>query len=183
MLRLTGRWPWAVENVLEQYDIYGSHHKNIELFSKTQMNNHGNNEYGGIIWEWDPVRHRQVAKQLSPAFSGRALNAKEPTLHKYIDLFVERMEVFGSRSQGVSLQIWANWLCVYISADMAYRDKRLKRNEAPIISLHSHRIQQGPRCHSDVMALSLARPTQVPIPASNCDETPALWLYLSLSTT
>lgn len=93
-------------------DIYGSHEKFLESFPKTQINNHGNDEHGGLIWEWDPVRHRQVAKQLSPAFSGRALKAKEPTIHKYVDLFVERMEALGSGSngKGVSLPTWINWI-------------------------------------------------------------------------
>ncbi|KAI1446033.1 cytochrome P450 [Annulohypoxylon stygium] len=118
---LKGRWPWAAEAAIRKYgnvvriapnelvfaspralaDIYGSHNKNLELFTKTQINNHGNDEHGGIIWEWDPARHRQVAKQLSPAFSGRALRAKEPTLHKYIDLFIERMKRFGGEAEGV----------------------------------------------------------------------------------
>lgn len=93
-------------------DIYGSHEKFLERFPKTQINNHGNDEHGGLIWEWDPVRHRQVAKQLSPAFSGRALKEKEPTIHKYVDLFVERMESFGNGidGQGVSLPTWINWI-------------------------------------------------------------------------
>lgn len=58
------------------------------------------------------MRHRQVAKQLSPAFSGRALKAKEPTIHKYVDLFVERMEALGTgpNGQGVSLPTWINWI-------------------------------------------------------------------------
>jgi hypothetical protein len=106
--------------IQDNADLYGSHNKNIELFPKTQINNHGNDEHGGLIWEWDPVRHRQVAKKLSPAFSGRALRAKEPTLYKYIDQFVERMKDFGSADQGVSLPTWVSWVCVDISADMAY---------------------------------------------------------------
>nr|A0A2L0P0J8.1 RecName: Full=Cytochrome P450 monooxygenase TwmD; AltName: Full=Wortmanamides biosynthesis cluster protein D [Talaromyces wortmannii]AUY61972.1 TwnD [Talaromyces wortmannii]QBC19712.1 TwmD [Talaromyces wortmannii] len=137
---LAGRWPWAVADALEKYgdvvriapneiafvtpkalsDIYGSHNKNLENFAKTQINNHGNDEHGGLIWEWDPARHREVARQLSPAFSGRALRAKEATLHKYIDLFVERMTTLGGETGGVSLPTWINWLCVDISADMAY---------------------------------------------------------------
>ncbi|RYP89821.1 hypothetical protein DL770_004032 [Monosporascus sp. CRB-9-2] len=92
----------------------------MEPFPKTQINNHGNDEHGGIIWEWDPVRHRKMVKQLSPAFSGRALRAKEPALHRYIDLFVERMKGLGGGAQGVSLPTWINWLCVDVSADMAY---------------------------------------------------------------
>ncbi|KAI0180131.1 cytochrome P450 [Hypoxylon sp. FL1284] len=137
---LAGRWPWAVEDALQKYgdvvriapnelvfvtpqalaDIYSTHTKGLELFAKTQINNHGNDEHGGIIWEWDPVRHRQVARQLAPAFSGRALEAKEPTLHKYIDLFVGRMKSLGNTVDGVSLPSWVNWVCVDISADTAY---------------------------------------------------------------
>ncbi|KAI1409860.1 cytochrome P450 [Hypoxylon sp. FL1857] len=137
---LAGRWPWAVEDALKKYgdvvriapnelvfvtpqalaDLYGTHTKGLEAFVKTQINNHGNDEHGGIIWEWDPVRHRQVARQLAPAFSGRALRAKEPTLHKYTDLFVKRMRSLGNTIDGVSLSEWVNWVCVDISADTAY---------------------------------------------------------------
>ncbi|KAH9900496.1 cytochrome P450 [Xylariomycetidae sp. FL2044] len=155
---LRGRWPWAAEDALTTYgdvvriapnellfvtpkalaDLYGSHHKNIELFPKTKINNHGNDDHGGIIWEWDPERHRRVAKELSPAFSGRALKAKEPTLHKYIDLFVNRMKTYGGGSDGVSLPTWVNWLCVDISAEMAYNrqmDALADMKEPPYLSL------------------------------------------------
>lgn len=57
---------------------------------------------------------------MAPGFSGRALKAKEPTLHKYIDLFVERMEMLGGEPDGVNLPTWINWLCVDLSADLAY---------------------------------------------------------------
>ncbi|KAI1807900.1 cytochrome P450 [Daldinia bambusicola] len=73
-----------------------------------------------VLWEWDPILHRQVAKQLGPAFKGAALKAKEPTLHRYIDLFVKRMKNIGRKAEGVSLPTWINWLCVDISADIAY---------------------------------------------------------------
>lgn len=100
-------------------DIYGSHTKNLESFAKTQINNHGSDKHGGIIWEWDPARHRQVAKQLAPAFSGRALRAKEATIHKYVDLFVQRLKE-QDHQKGVSLNDWINWLSVDIAADTAY---------------------------------------------------------------
>lgn len=103
---------------MRQTDIYGAHEKNIELFPKTQINNHGNEERGGLVWEWDPVRHRKVSKQIAPAFSGRALKAKEPALHKHIDYFVHRMESL--EGDAISLPTWLNWLFVDISGDMAY---------------------------------------------------------------
>lgn len=161
----------------------------MELFPKTQINNHGNDEHGGIIWEWDPVRHREVAKKLSPAFSGRALKAKEPTLHKYIDLFVERMKSLGSTPRGVSLPTWVNWLCVDISADMAYnremnalKDSKLPclillkkylpwTSEGTSIPLPSERIQQSPNSHPSIVALPLSGPAQVHIFAFHCDAT------------
>ncbi|KAI1261146.1 cytochrome P450 [Xylariaceae sp. FL1019] len=137
---LSGRWPWIVENALKKYgdvvriapnelvfvrpgalsDIYGAHYKNIELFPKTQINNHGSEARGGLIWEWDAMRHREVAKLISPAFSGRALRAKEPALCKHIDSFIEHVIPDGQSEQGVSLPNWLNWLCIDISADMAY---------------------------------------------------------------
>jgi cytochrome P450 len=104
-------------------DLYGSHDKYLETFVKTQINNHGNDEHGGLIFEWDPARHRRVSKQLSPAFSGRALKAKESILHEYIDLFVHRMTHFGTKQESVNLTDWINWACVDISADMAYNRK------------------------------------------------------------
>ncbi|KAI0025983.1 cytochrome P450 [Xylariomycetidae sp. FL0641] len=137
---MSGRLFWAIEDALRIYgdtvriapnelvfvspralaDLYSSHTRNIEVFPKTQINNHGNDEHGGLLWEWDPVRHRRVAKQMSPAFSGRALQAKETALHTYIDLFVSRMKEYGASPEGISLTAWVNWLCVDISADMAY---------------------------------------------------------------
>lgn len=118
---------WLIQDSI---DLYGSHEKSLELFPKTQINNHGNDEHGGLIWEWDPVRHRQVSKRLSPAFSGRALKAKEPTIHKYVDLFVDRIKDLGGRPQGVSLPKWINWLCVDLSADMAYNREMNALNDS-----------------------------------------------------
>jgi hypothetical protein len=59
-----------------------------------------------------------VAKQVAPAFSSKSIRAKEPRLHKYIDLFIEQMNVYGDA--GVDLSKWCNWLAMDISADMAY---------------------------------------------------------------
>ncbi|QSZ37735.1 hypothetical protein DSL72_008834, partial [Monilinia vaccinii-corymbosi] len=117
-------------------DLYGTHHKNLELFPKTQINNHGHDERGGIIWEWDPVRHQQIAKQLFPAFSGQAIKAKELILHKYIDFFVERMKEFGGEAQGVSLPTWLSWLCVDISTDMAYTCEMNTLQHSKVSDIH-----------------------------------------------
>ena len=57
----------------------------------------------GFIWESDPAKRREVAKKLLPAFSTKAIKAKEPTVHKYIDLFVNKMKELGCKGDGVEI--------------------------------------------------------------------------------
>lgn len=79
------------------------------------------------------MRHRKVSKQISPAFSGRALKAKEPTLHKHIDLFIQRMSAM--TGEAVNLPTWLNWLFVDISGDVAYNREMnaLKDSMLPVL--------------------------------------------------
>ncbi|KAI0471291.1 isotrichodermin C-15 hydroxylase [Xylaria cf. heliscus] len=136
---LTGRWPWKMEQIIKKYgtvvriapnelvfstpqaitDIYGSAVKNHETFVKTSFSDFDVGD-GGITWEQDPARHRQVSKRLSPVFSTKSIRAKEHVLHMYIDLFVEKMRELGSSRDGVELPKWVNWLAMDISADMTY---------------------------------------------------------------
>lgn len=103
-------------------DIYSPHQKNLEVFVKTNFQNRGN-DLGGIVWEEDPVRHREVAKKLSPAFSSRSIKALEPVAHEYMDYFVENMKESGSEPTGVGLMEWTNWLAMDDAADMALNEK------------------------------------------------------------
>jgi cytochrome P450 len=103
-------------------DIYSPHQKNLEVFIKTDFNNRGK-DFGGIVWEEDPVRHRKVAKKLSPAFSSRSTRAMEPLIHKYMDYFVARMKELGSVPVGVGLVEWMNWLAMDLSADVSWSEK------------------------------------------------------------
>lgn len=58
----------------------------------------------GLSWERNPVKHRVDAKKLAPAFSAKSMKAKEPTMHKYIDAFVQRMRELGDRKDGIELK-------------------------------------------------------------------------------
>lgn len=137
---LSKRWPWAVEAALKQYgdivriapnelafgnpqasvDIYGAHDKNLETFVKTDIHDFARDKDGGLIWQQDPVIHRQIAKQMAPAFSPKATRAKDPILHRYADLFIEKMNDLGGRKEGISLPTWVQWLAMDIAAEMAY---------------------------------------------------------------
>lgn len=57
----------------------------------------------GFIWESDPAKRREVAKKLLPAFSTKAIKAKEPTVHKYVDLFVNKIKELGCKGDGVEI--------------------------------------------------------------------------------
>ncbi|KAK7736130.1 hypothetical protein SLS53_007157 [Cytospora paraplurivora] len=112
------------------HDIYTSHEKMHETFVKTDF--HDSIEDGGILWEQDPVKHRRTLKQLAPAFSTRSLRKLEPTIHKYVNLFVEKMKSNGGSAAGVNIVDWTNWLAMNTSADLAFcMDTEELKNEKP----------------------------------------------------
>lgn len=100
-------------------DIYLSQEKNLELFVQVGYDALDTGD-GGITGEPNPVRHREVAKKLAPAFSTRNFKAKEEAVHKHIDLFVEKIKVVGATEEGAELQRWSDWLALDLSADMTY---------------------------------------------------------------
>lgn len=60
--------------------------------------------FNGITWETVPELRRQRVKQITPAFTTNSIRAKEPTMHKYIDLFVRSINELGEREEGVDLR-------------------------------------------------------------------------------
>ena len=103
-------------------DIYAPHQKSLEVFVKTNFQNRGK-DLGGIAWEQDPIRHREVAKRLSPAFSSRTIKALEPVAHEHMNYFVSKMQESGSGPTGIGLVEWTNWLAMDQAADMAWNEK------------------------------------------------------------
>ncbi|CAG8956481.1 hypothetical protein HYFRA_00003867 [Hymenoscyphus fraxineus] len=135
-------------------DIYGSHTKHLEHFTKTNFIKIGQGDQG-IAWETDPVKHRNMVKKISPAFSMKSVRAKEPTMHKHIDHFVQIMKEVGGSDGGVelrevSLEIpnsfdscscstfqWTDWLALDISAELAFSRQmdQLKQSENSYVIL------------------------------------------------
>ncbi|KAI0117975.1 isotrichodermin C-15 hydroxylase [Nemania sp. FL0031] len=135
----TGKYPWAIARALDKYgdvvriapnelvfvtpraasDIYASHTKNLEHFTKTDFFIFGL-EDNGLNWEMDPVKHRNDSKQLSPAFSLKSIRSKEQIVHQYIDDFVQKLKTHGPKPEGIDLKTWADWLAMDISAYLAY---------------------------------------------------------------
>ncbi|KAI0477089.1 cytochrome P450 [Xylariaceae sp. FL0804] len=133
----TGKYPWMTEEVLKQHgnvvriapnelvfitpqaakDIYLAQEKNLELFVQVGYDALDTGD-GGISGETNPIRHREIAKRLSPAFSMRNFKAKEAAIQGHFDLFIKRMREFGD--QGVEMQRWTDWLALDLAADMTY---------------------------------------------------------------
>ncbi|KAF2994233.1 hypothetical protein E8E14_002850 [Neopestalotiopsis sp. 37M] len=82
-------------------DIYDTHTLGREHFPKTNFLDLGLGDHG-LSWEMDPERHHAKAKKLAPAFSTKALKAKEATMHKYTDAF------------------WTDWFAMDAATDLAY---------------------------------------------------------------
>ncbi|KAJ4303123.1 hypothetical protein N0V90_002015 [Kalmusia sp. IMI 367209] len=100
-------------------DIYLAQEKNLELFVQVGYDalDTGDN---GISGEPNPIKHREIAKKLAPAFSTRNFKAKEITIQRHIDFFINKMKEVGSAKQGAELQCWTDWLALDLSADMTY---------------------------------------------------------------
>ncbi|KAK0629905.1 cytochrome P450 [Bombardia bombarda] len=140
---LGGRYPWAIEDALRKHgdvvriapnelvfftpqafrDIYAPHVRGAEAFVKTDFQNRGKN-LGGIVWEEDPIKHRETARRLAPAFSSRAIRAMEPVVHEYMDYFISRMRELGGGDSGIPLVEWTNWLAMDLSADLSTSEKK-----------------------------------------------------------
>ena len=119
----SGRYPWAIEKVLEQYgdvvriapnelvfmrpeaqvDILMSGTKQRPTFIKTDFQHIGG-EHAGIAADPDVEKHRAVRKMLAPAFNPRALKDQEPALHEHIDNFIQQLEKLGTGEKGVDMR-------------------------------------------------------------------------------
>jgi hypothetical protein len=100
-------------------DIYLAQERNLETFVQVGYDTVDTGD-NGITGEPNPARHREIAKKLAPAFSMRNLKAKEITIMKHIDLFINRMRETAAETHGVELRCWTDRLGLDLSADMVY---------------------------------------------------------------
>ncbi|KAI0469974.1 cytochrome P450 [Xylariaceae sp. FL0804] len=151
---LTGKYPWALVKAFDQYGdvvrvapnelafitpqafsaIYDSHTGGQEHFPKTNFLDLGLGDHG-LSWEMNPVKHHAEAKKLAPAFSLKSLKAKEPTMQKYTDEFIQKMNEIGGREDGIELKTWTDWLAMDASADLAYNRKMHQLRDSKAIAL------------------------------------------------
>jgi cytochrome P450 len=134
-----GRYPFEIEKLHNQYgpvvriapnelsfsttqsfnDIYGHSGKDHQAFIKGTFYDHGLPE-PGIVAERNPERHRETRRLLSHGFSAKALKEQEGLLVEYIDLFVSQLAKHGTKSTGVNMKEWFNWLSFDIIGELAF---------------------------------------------------------------
>ncbi|KAI1264458.1 cytochrome P450 [Xylariaceae sp. FL1019] len=177
---LRGRWPWAVEDMVKKHgnvvrvapneivfatsqaahDIYEAATKHQEDWVKTDLMDFGSKD-GGFLWEQDAAKRKEVAKKLLPAFSHKAIRAKEPTVHHHIDLFVNKMKGIGHSAEGIDLNTWLLWFAMDMSADLAYsRELHQMRDES---SSDFMETMLGTNFFGTVMQLSKKIPILTPL--------------------
>lgn len=136
-----GRYPFEIEKLHNQYgpvvriapnelsfsttqsfnDIYSHSGKDHQAFIKGTFYNHGLPE-PGIVAKRNPERHRETRRLLSHGFSAKALKEQEGLLVEYIDLFVSQLAKHGTKSTGVNMKEWFNWLSFDIIGELAFRE-------------------------------------------------------------
>ncbi|KAL8383419.1 hypothetical protein RB595_006937 [Gaeumannomyces hyphopodioides] len=122
---LSGRYPWAMQRALGKYgdvvriapnelvfvtpkaytDIYTGTINGRPAFVKSDLLSTGD-KYEGLASERDIDKHRAARKQLSPAFSPRALRQYEPVVNSHVDDFASKLESLGTGPQGVDVSLW-----------------------------------------------------------------------------
>ncbi|KAI1366623.1 cytochrome P450 [Xylaria arbuscula] len=134
---ISGRYPWVIEETLRRYgdvvriapnelvfltpqaakDIYLAQENHLESFVQVGYDalDTGDN---GISGEPNPIRHREVAKKLAPAFSNKNLMAKEAVIQRHMNQFIEKMEHL--QRKDIELRQWSDWLALDLSAEMTY---------------------------------------------------------------
>lgn len=68
------------------------------------------------------MRHREVAKQLAPAFSTRTIRALELLTQRHLNFFIARMQELESMHEVIELSEWTNWLAIDLSADVSWNE-------------------------------------------------------------
>jgi hypothetical protein len=93
---------------------------------------------GGISGETNTVKHREIAKKLVPAFSMRNIKAKEVSVQKHIDLFIQKITDVEGGEAGAELQRWTDWLALDLSADMTYGQEMGQIRDSKFVKLWYH---------------------------------------------
>ncbi|RPB03290.1 cytochrome P450 [Choiromyces venosus 120613-1] len=73
-----------------------------------------------MLRESDPIKHGQIRKMFSHAFSAKSLMEQEPIVQENIDLFIEQIGKHGTGKDGLDMVKWYNYCSFDIIGDLAF---------------------------------------------------------------
>jgi len=100
-------------------EIYGHAKGDRKAFLKSDWYTRRGEE-PNVVSVLDPVKHSQMRKSLSHAFSARALRLQTDVVIQYVDHFIEQIFKYGNQEKGIPSQEWYNWLTFDIIGDLAF---------------------------------------------------------------
>ncbi|OLL22532.1 Isotrichodermin C-15 hydroxylase [Neolecta irregularis DAH-3] len=78
-------------------------------------------EMSSLVDEQDPVKHSQMRKHVSPAFSTRALEGMEQYIKSSIDRFTDNIKIYGKDGTiPLNMTAWCSMLTFDILSDLSY---------------------------------------------------------------
>ncbi|KAI1103282.1 cytochrome P450 [Jackrogersella minutella] len=139
----TGRYPHILEEAHRKYgdvvriapnelsfgtvqahrDIYSTPSKSKKPFLKCgQFYNNG--DVSNIFYELDPVQHAQMRKLLAPGFTGVAMKTHEYIVHRYVDMFVQKVGDIcaARRGEGVDVTEVVPWLAFDVMGELTFSE-------------------------------------------------------------
>ncbi|CAZ85474.1 unnamed protein product [Tuber melanosporum] len=137
---LSGRYPHIIHALHEKYgsvvrvapnqlsyntssswkDIY-TNYGNRQTFRKNSLYDRDKlDPVTNISREPDPVKHNQIKRLFSNAFSMKSLTEQEPIVQEYVDLLVSQIGKHGTGEDGLDMTKWYNYCTFDIIGDLAF---------------------------------------------------------------
>ncbi|KAF2848256.1 cytochrome P450 monooxygenase-like protein [Plenodomus tracheiphilus IPT5] len=106
-------WPDIYGFRTGKYKKTGAYLKDKTWFAKSPNN-------VATIFTSNEADHSRMRRNLSHAFSDKALRAQEPLIQSYVDLFVQRVGEHGKQGKTIDIMRWYNYATFDIIADLAF---------------------------------------------------------------
>lgn len=64
---------------------------------------YNNGDVTNIFYELDPAEHARLRKTLAPGFTGSAMKRQEHIIHRYVDVFVQKVGEICAMRRGAGI--------------------------------------------------------------------------------
>ncbi len=108
-------------STLQAYqDIHGHIKQGKQTFLKADFYTPESGVSRSIVSTRDLVEHRQIRRNLSHAFSAKALRTQTTVILSFVNMWISQIEKLGDVAEGINMEEWYNWLTFDIIGDLAF---------------------------------------------------------------